>query len=172
MNSVACGRVYIEPHLEYKAAPVRTRCRIHIAHYSSVSAASSAVRPYARNSDKIHDGKQWKITMTFITNLEKLLATGQDSAMLRFSLGKAYLETGNVTMAISHLAKALQQDPHYSAAWKLYAQSLAKVDQTTAAITAYQQGISVAEQHGDKQAAKEMRVFLQRLQKLSGANNG
>ena len=36
---------------------------------------------------------------------------------------------------------------------------------TAAAINAYQQGIQVAEQKGDKQAAKEMQVFLKRLLK-------
>jgi len=34
-----------------------------------------------------------------------------------------------------------------------------------AAIDAYQNGIRVAEERGDKQAAREMAVFLKRLQK-------
>jgi hypothetical protein len=39
-----------------------------------------------------------------------------------------------------------------------------------AAIEAYTRGIATAERRGDKQAAKEMTVYLRRLQKDEGAS--
>lgn len=101
-----------------------------------------------------------------INGLEKLLHSGQDNALLRFGLGKAYVDAGDNAVAIEHLKKALELDPNYSAAWKYYAQALTKQQQLTAACEAYQQGIAVAEARADQQAVKEMRIFLQRLQKI------
>ena len=43
--------------------------------------------------------------------------------------------------------------------------ALAESGESDEAINAYTRGIEVAESRGDKQAAKEMRVFLKRLQK-------
>ena len=50
--------------------------------------------------------------------LEKLLKQGQDSALLRFGLGRAYLEAGRIQEAVVHLEAAVTLDPGYSAAWK------------------------------------------------------
>ncbi len=103
--------------------------------------------------------------MGLIENFEKLLASGTDNAMLRFSLGNAYYQTGEFQAAIVHLKKALQQDPAYSAAWKAYGRALAEAGRRKEAMEAYSSGIECADRKGDVQAAKEMRVFLRRLQK-------
>lgn len=108
--------------------------------------------------------------MSLIENFEKMLAAGQDSALLRYSLGSACYKGGRLGAAIEHLASAVQQDPGYSAAWKLYGKALADADRREAAIEAYRQGIAVAEKNGDIQAAKEMRVFLKRLEKIGKAD--
>lgn len=102
-------------------------------------------------------------TQHIIASLQALLAQGKDTALLRFSLGNAYLKTQQYPLAIEHLAQALRQDAQYSAAWKCYGKALAENEQPDAAINAYQQGIKVAETKGDIQAAKEMRVFLKRI---------
>ncbi|EIJ43786.1 tetratricopeptide repeat protein [Beggiatoa alba B18LD] len=101
-----------------------------------------------------------------ITGLETLLAKGQDNALLRLSLGNAYLQKQQVEIALQHYAQAVKLDPHYSAAWKSYGKALAENQQITEAIQAYTTGINIAEQKGDRQAMKEMQVFLKRLQKL------
>lgn len=102
-----------------------------------------------------------------ITKLEALLTKGQDNALLRYSLGTAYLKQKDFTQAIEHLAKSITFDPLYSAAWKSYGKALAENQQISEAIEAYTQGIQVAEQKGDIQAVKEMKVFLKRLQQTS-----
>lgn len=96
---------------------------------------------------------------TFIAMLEK----GQDNALLRYSLGNEYIKENDFQQAILHLEKAIKFNEKYSAAWKLYGKALSENNQTHDAINAYETGIKVAEENGDKQAVKEMRVFLKRL---------
>jgi Tfp pilus assembly protein PilF len=102
---------------------------------------------------------------TAITNLEKLLAAGKDSALLRFGLGTEYLKAGDAGTAMAHLRRALELDGNYSAAWKVLGQALTQLGQDADALAAYRAGIGVAEARGDKQAAKEMQVFARRLEK-------
>jgi len=103
--------------------------------------------------------------MSSLENFEKMLANGQDNPLLRFSLGNEYLKAEDYARACMHLAEAVRQKPDYSAAWKIYGKALAANGDTEEAIQAYRQGIEVAEGQGDKQAAREMGVFLRRLQK-------
>ena len=98
-----------------------------------------------------------------ISNFQSMLEQGQDNALIRFSLGNAYLNSKDFEQAVKHLALALKHDPDYSAAWKLYGKALVGAGNNDAAITAYQQGIEIAENKGDIQAAREMNVFLKRL---------
>ena len=103
--------------------------------------------------------------MAIIDNFEKMLAAGQDNALLRYSLGNEYLKIGDAPTAVRHLQHAVQHDRDYSAAWKLLGKALTEAGDKDAAKTAYRAGIEVAERKGDKQAAKEMQVFLKRLEK-------
>lgn len=104
--------------------------------------------------------------MNIIKNLESLLNKEQDNALIRYSLGNEYLRAKKFTEAIKHLSRAVELDPGYSAAWKLYGKALADNNGINEAIKAYEKGIAVAEKKGDIQAAKEMKVFLKRLKKI------
>jgi Tfp pilus assembly protein PilF len=104
-----------------------------------------------------------------IDNFEAMLARGQDSALLRYSLGNEYLKADDARTAASHLAEAVRLDPGYSAAWKLYGKALAAEGRHPEAIAAFDSGIAAAESKGDVQAAKEMRVFRKRSEKTLGA---
>ena len=106
--------------------------------------------------------------MSAIDRLEKLLEQGRDSAMLRYGLGDAYLKADEPDRAVTHLRQAVAQDPKYSAAWKLLGKALTESGSDDEAKDAYRTGIAVAEEKGDVQAAKEMRVFLKRLEKKRG----
>ncbi len=103
--------------------------------------------------------------MAIVDSLEAMLARGQDSALLRYGLGGEYLKAGQADKAIEHLRKAVALDPKYSAAWKLLGKALADAGHTGESIKAYEDGIRAAEEKGDKQAVKEMQVFLKRLRK-------
>ena len=99
-----------------------------------------------------------------IQALKSLLQRGVDNALLRFTLGAHYLQMNEPATAITHLEQSLQRDPDYSAAWKLLGKAHAAGGHTGAAQQAWTQGLAVAERKGDKQAFKEMQVFLRRLQ--------
>src|ERR1700758_2043141 len=96
--------------------------------------------------------------------LEALLASGKDSALLRFGLGMHCLGAGDAAGAVTHLRRAVDQDPEYSAAWKLLGKALTQAGDAAGAMSAYRSGIAAAERRGDKQAGKEMAVFLKRLE--------
>lgn len=103
--------------------------------------------------------------MSQIDNFEAMLARGQDSEMLRFTLGSAFLAEGNAKQAAMHLSKAVQMKPDYSAAWKVLGRALAADDRLEAAIEAFDKGLAVAGANGDKQTEKEITVFRKRAQK-------
>ena len=105
------------------------------------------------------------MTSQQITNLLKLVGTPRDGALLRFSLGSEYLKSADFEAAAAHLGAAVEQDPGYSAAWKLLGKALAESGRDEEALASYRKGIEVAEKKGDKQAAKEMKVFARRLEK-------
>lgn len=89
----------------------------------------------------------------------------RDGALLRFSLGNALLGDGDAQGALDELRRALDFDPLYSAAWKLLGKACLAAGDSAGAADAWQRGIAAANQRGDKQAEKEMTVFLRRLQR-------
>ncbi|HEX7340731.1 MAG TPA: hypothetical protein VF269_00495 [Rhodanobacteraceae bacterium] len=87
----------------------------------------------------------------------------RDGALLRFSLAQALLEEGLAADAVAECRRALVFNADYSAAWKLLGKALLASDDPAAAADAWRHGMDVATSRGDIQAAKEMRVFLRRL---------
>lgn len=104
-----------------------------------------------------------------LEGLEKMLAKGVDNPLLRFGLGKGYLDAGEAARAAVHLRRCVEQDPKYSAAWKLLGKALQAEGDLDGARAAWADGLAAAQAHGDKQAEKEMTVFLRKLDK---AQNG
>ncbi|WP_130620696.1 hypothetical protein [Dyella amyloliquefaciens] len=98
-----------------------------------------------------------------IANLRAQCGGPRDGALLRFSLGNALLTAGDATAAAGELRHAVGFDPSYSAAWKLLGKACLALDDKPGAAEAWRQGIAVAQARGDKQAEKEMTVFLKRL---------
>ena len=103
--------------------------------------------------------------MNIIGSFEKMLANGKDNPLLRFSLGNEYLKVNDAAQAVDHLRAAVAQDAGYSAAWRLLGKALAQAGDIEGAKAAYAKGIAAATTKGDKQAAKEMTVFLKRLER-------
>ena len=86
--------------------------------------------------------------------------------MLRFSLGNEYLKASDLDSALVHLDRAVQIDPRYTAAWKLYGKALQQAGRDDDALEAYRRGIEIARGKGDRQAEKEMAVFARRIEKI------
>lgn len=100
-----------------------------------------------------------------IKNFSRLLNSGRDNALLRFSLGSAYFRNQQYDEAVIHLKAAIEHNPDYSAAYRTLAKAFAENADFAAAIQTYENGIKAAQRSGDKQAEKEMQVFLKRLRK-------
>ena len=98
-----------------------------------------------------------------IDSLLKLVGTNRDSAMLRLTLARLLAEQGDPTQAEFHLEAATSMDSSYTAAWKELGKLRKQNDDIEGAAAAWRQGIEVARARGDKQAEKEMAVFLKRL---------
>lgn len=105
------------------------------------------------------------MTTPAIANLEKLLGTPRDGALLRYSLGNEWLKSGDPAAAAAQLREAVARDPGYSAAWKLLGRALADSGDEAQALEAWRSGIAAAQAKGDKQAEKEMTVFARRIEK-------
>ena len=103
--------------------------------------------------------------MDALANFERMLASGKDGALLRFSLGNEHLKAGHPADAAAHLRRAVELDPQYTAAWKLLGRALADDGRPEEALAAYREGIAVAARKGDKQAGKEMTVFARRIER-------
>ncbi|WP_437879756.1 tetratricopeptide repeat protein [Pseudomonas sp. LRF_L74] len=100
-----------------------------------------------------------------LESLERMLAKGVDNALLRFGLGKAYLDLGEPAKAAEHLQQCLAFDPNYSAAWKLLGKACHAQGLLEETRQAWHNGLEVARKRGDKQTEKEMSVFLRKLDK-------
>ena len=98
-----------------------------------------------------------------ISQLEKLLGTARDGALLRYSLGMEHAKAGDAARAVEYLRDAVARDPLYSAAWKALGNALKDSDPAQA-LAAFRQGIEAAKRKGDRQAEKEMTVFARRLE--------
>ena len=103
-----------------------------------------------------------------ISNLEKLLGTPRDGALLRYSLGVEYAKAGEWARATAHLREAVARDSSYSAAWKALGKALEQQALYAEALDAFRRGIDAAGRKGDRQAEKEMTVFARRLEKRAG----
>ena len=108
-------------------------------------------------------------TSPALANFERMLASGKDGALLRFSLGNEYVKAGDAARAVEHLRRAVDFDGDYTAAWKLLGRALADSGRRDEALEAYRSGIAVAQRKGDKQAQKEMQVFARRLEQATGS---
>lgn len=96
----------------------------------------------------------------------------RDGALLRFGLASALLEEGQAGEARTEFERALAFDPQYSAAWKLLGKACQAEGDATGARAAWQRGIEVATARGDQQAAREMGVFVRRLEKAGDQPGG
>ena len=91
--------------------------------------------------------------------------------MLRLTLARLLLREGRIEAALEHAESAVRLDPEFTAAWKELGQQRQLAGLADAAVAAWQHGVEVARSNGDKQAEKEMTVFLKRLLKAREARH-
>ncbi len=103
--------------------------------------------------------------MSIIENLEQLLASGRDDALLRFGLGSALFNAKQFEQAIPHLKACIEHDPDYSAAYKLLGKALFKIGDEEAAKSIFESGMPIAVRKGDKQTEREIQAFVKKIGK-------
>lgn len=116
-------------------------------------------------SENGHPSPERPVKSAALASFERMLASGKDSALLRYSIGNEYLKAHDWPAAVDALSHAVTLDPTYTAAWKLYAGALERVNRHADALDAYRRGIVAARQKGDRQAEKEMTVFARRIER-------
>jgi predicted Zn-dependent protease len=100
-----------------------------------------------------------------LERFEAQLAEGNDSALLRLSIAQQLSTAGRFDDAISHLQRALLLNPAYTAVWSALGSAFEKNGDPERAIQTYKSGVETAKKNGDKQAERQMGVFLNRLTK-------
>ena len=100
-----------------------------------------------------------------IDSLRKMTGSPRDSAMLRLTLAQLLIDREEFSEAESHLLAALEMSSDYTAAWKALGNVRLESGNPDGAREAWTRGIEIARENGDKQAGKEMAVFLRRLEK-------
>ena len=98
-----------------------------------------------------------------VDSLLELVDTPRDSAMLRLTLARLLAARGDLADAERHLLAALDMNPGYTAAWKELGRVRQQNGDAAGAAEAWRTGIEKARENGDKQAEKEMTVFLKRV---------
>ena len=100
-----------------------------------------------------------------IAEFEEVAAEMPDDPVVRFGLAGAYLDAGQPEDAVEQYREAIRLKPDYSAAHRGLGRALERAGRIPDAIAAYQQGHEVATRNGDLQTAKEIDVFLRRLER-------
>ncbi len=95
--------------------------------------------------------------------LERLIEQGRDGYEARLAAGQAWLKRDQVERALTHLIKATQMGPERTMAWQELGRAHRIAGQSDQARSAWQTGMEVAGNNGDKQAEKVMGVWLKRL---------
>ncbi|QIL79514.1 tetratricopeptide repeat protein [Diaphorobacter sp. HDW4A] len=105
------------------------------------------------------------MTTDMTQRLEAMLASGKETSLLRYTLGKNYIEAEQFERAREHLERAVELDPNYSVAWKFLGKAALELGDREASRAAWNRGLACAEARGDAQVVKELGVFLRRLDK-------
>ena len=107
-----------------------------------------------------------------LDQLRQIVALDPDDATSQFLLGRELATQEQWDEACTALERAIEIQPDYSAAYRQLGNCLEKLERTSDAVAVYERGVAVAEEAGDLQAGKEMRAFLRRISRESGASEG
>lgn len=97
-----------------------------------------------------------------VDRLTNELERGGDNGLLRFALGKVHIDAGDFETATSHLQRAVELLPEYSAAWALLGRSQAHLGNLSNALATWGQGSIVAKSNGHVQAQRQMEVWMRK----------
>ncbi len=98
----------------------------------------------------------------------KLLDRDPENPMVLYSLGTELFKEGNHSEAREYLSQAVRNKPDYSVAYRTLGRALFELGEDEEAARVFAEGSEVAQGNGDLQTAKEIDVFVRRLEKRRG----
>ena len=93
----------------------------------------------------------------------RLLEKDPENPMILFSLGSELFKEGRYPEAREHLARAVENKPDYSVAYRMLGRTHFELHENAEARRVFAKGREVAEENGDLQTVREIDVFLRRL---------
>ena len=98
-----------------------------------------------------------------IEQFKKMASDDPNNELGHFSLGRAYLDAGNVPEAAASLQRCLAINPKLSKAYQLLANAMLKLGQRDQAIEQLTNGVNVAHERGDVMPKNDMMKQLKEL---------
>ncbi len=95
----------------------------------------------------------------------RLLERDPNNPMVLYSLGNELFKERKYPEAREHLARAVQNKPDYSVAYRVLGRTLFELGENAEARRVFAEGREVAQKNGDLQTVKEIDVFVRRLEK-------
>ena len=99
-----------------------------------------------------------------LEQLKQLAEVDPEDPVVFYGLGSEYLRRGDAAAAAEALHRCLELKPDYSAAHRELGRALEKLGRVEEAVAAYRRGHEVATEKGDLQTAREISIFLKRLE--------
>jgi Flp pilus assembly protein TadD len=104
--------------------------------------------------------------MTRLELIKQIADKFPDDTVALYGLGDAYLADNQFQNAIDTFQKIIRLKPDYTAAYRELGKALAKAGKNEEARDIYRKGIEISQKTGEGQTGKEMKVFLNRLEKI------
>jgi len=98
-----------------------------------------------------------------IEQFRNMTEADPENEMGHFSLGKAYIDAGQLAEAVAPLQRALELNPTYSKAYQLLAEALKATGDTSAALDTLMTGFKVADERGDRMPRDAMGKLIVEL---------
>jgi predicted Zn-dependent protease len=98
-----------------------------------------------------------------IAGLKEILALDPKNSFARYGIAVELANSGAVDEAVAEFDALLVQNPDYTAAYFMAAQTLAKAERNPDAIERLKAGISCAARTGNRHALSEMQSMLDEL---------
>jgi predicted Zn-dependent protease len=102
----------------------------------------------------------------------RLLERDPENPMVLYSLGNELFKEEKHFEAREYLERAVRHKPDYSVAYRMLGRTLYELRQDAEARRVFAEGREVAERNGDLQTAKEIDVFVRRLEKRQRGEAG
>jgi Fe-S cluster biosynthesis and repair protein YggX len=98
-----------------------------------------------------------------IEQFKKMAEADPENELGHFSLGKAYLDAGQIEPAIDSFQRVIELNPNIAKVYQLLATALLKADRKEEAISRLNHGVEIAAARGDMMPKNEMVKMLKDL---------